>query len=103
MKPAPQPQSRFPYNKGCIVLSMGLALTLWAAYLRGCAEVMGSFMFGLLIVWQVINGLILKRKYWHIPEEKTTFWALLMALSICICLLFCMEPLPPIPRAIPSL
>lgn len=103
MKPAPQPQSRFPYNKGCIALSMGLALTLWAAYLRGCAEVMGSFMFGLLIVWQVINGLILKRKYWHIPEEKTTFWALLMALSICICLLFCMEPLPPIPPAIPSL
>lgn len=103
MKPAPQPQSRFPYNKGCIVLSMGLALTLWGAYLRGHAEVMGSFMFGLLIVWQVINGLILKRRYWHIPEEKTTFWALIIALSICICLLLSLAPEPATPATMPAL
>lgn len=75
-------ESRFPYNKACIVLAIGLALILWAAYLHGCIEVMGSFMFGLLIIWQVINGLIIKRKYWHIPEEKVTFWALLTALPI---------------------
>ena len=39
-------------------------------------------MFGLLIIWQVINGLIIKRRFWHIPEEKVTFWALLAALAL---------------------
>lgn len=103
MKHTPPSPSRFPYNKGCIVLSLGLALTLWAAYLRGCMEVMGSFMFALLILWQVINGLILKRRYWHIPEEKTTFWALLIALIISICLLLSILPDPPPPVSVPPL
>ena len=43
---------------------------------------MGSFMFGLLIIWQVINGLIIKRRYWHIPDDKVTFWALLAATAL---------------------
>lgn len=78
----PPADSKFPYNQACIALAVGLALILWFAYLRGCIEVMGSFMFGILILWQVINGLVMKRHYWHIPEEKVTFWALIGALVL---------------------
>lgn len=84
----PPAESRFPYNKACITLAMCLALIAWAAYLHGCIEVMGSFMFALLILWQVINGLVIKRRFWHIPEEKTTFWALVIALIICGLMLY---------------
>lgn len=78
----PPADSKFPYNQACIALAVCMALILWLAYLRGCIEVMGSFMFGLLILWQVINGLVIKRHYWHIPEEKVTFWALIGALAL---------------------
>ncbi len=71
---------------------MGMALILWGAYLRGCIEVMSAFMFGLLIIWQVINGLIIKRRFWHIPEEKVTFWALIAALALSGGMLYlCMQ------------
>ena len=83
MRDFPQP-SKFPYNKACIVLAMGLALILLGAHLHDCLEVLSSFMFGLLIIWQVINGLIIKRKFWHIPEEKTTFWALIVAVLLSL-------------------
>ena len=78
----PPEDSKFPYNQACIALALGIALILWGAYLHGCIEVMGSFMFGLLIIWQVINGLVIKRRYWHIPDDKVTFWALLAATAL---------------------
>ena len=78
----PPADSKFPCNQACIALALGIALILWGAYLHGCIEVMGSFMFGLLILWQVINGLVIKRRYWHIPEEKVTFWALFVAVAL---------------------
>ena len=81
MKTPPQ-DSKFPYNQACIAMAWGIALILWGAYLHGCIEVMGSFMFGLLILWQVINGLVIKRHFWHIPEDRITFWALLIALLL---------------------
>ena len=64
-------------------MAVALALLLLAAYLHNCAEVMGSFMFGLMILWQVVRGLIIKRYFWHIADEKTTFWALIVALLLC--------------------
>ena len=71
---------------------MGIALILWGAYLHGCIELMSAFMFGLLIIWQVINGLIIKRRFWHIPEEKVTFWALIAALALSGGMLYlCMQ------------
>lgn len=78
----PDKESKFPYNTACIALTVALALEMLASYLHNCAELMGSFMFGLLIIWQVVRGLILKRHYWHIPDEKTTFWALIIALIL---------------------
>jgi hypothetical protein len=78
----PDSESKFPYNTACIALAVGLALMLLAAYLHNCAEVMGSFMFALMIVWQVVRGLIIKRYFWHIADEKTTFWALIAAILL---------------------
>ena len=77
------------------MLAMGLALILLGAHLHDCLEVLSSFMFGLLIIWQVINGLIIKRKFWHIPEEKTTFWALIVAVLLSLgMLLLCLANTP---------
>jgi len=78
----PPEDSKFPYNQACVAAAVGIALLMWGAYLHNCIEIMGGFMFGLLIIWQVINGLIIKRHYWHIPEEKVTFWALITALAL---------------------
>lgn len=78
----PDSESKFPYNTACVALAVGLALMLFAAYLHNCAEVMGSFMFALMIVWQVVRGLIIKRYFWHIADEKTTFWALIAAILL---------------------
>ncbi len=79
----PDSESKFPYNTACVAMAVALALLLLAAYLHNCAEVMGSFMFGLMILWQVVRGLIIKRYFWHIADEKTTFWALIVALLLC--------------------
>ena len=77
------------------MLAMGLALILLGAHLHDCLEVLSSFMFGLLIIWQVINGLIIKRRFWHIPEEKTTFWALIVAVLLSLgMLLLCLSNTP---------
>ena len=77
------------------MLAVGLALILLSAHLHECLEVLSNFMFGLLIIWQVINGLIIKRKYWHIPEEKTTFWALVVAVLLSVgMLLLCLSNPP---------
>ena len=78
----PDSESKFPYNTACIALAIALALLLFAAYLHNCAEAMGSFMFALMIVWQVVRGLVIKRYFWHIADEKTTFWALIAALLL---------------------
>lgn len=75
-----QSKDWFPYGRGCVALFVCLLLLLFAAYLQDVAEVMGSFLFALFIVWQVVRGLVIKRYFWQVPEEKTTFWALLATL-----------------------
>lgn len=97
----PPKDSKFPYNQACIALALGIALILWGAYLHGCIELMGSFMFGLLILWQVINGLVIKRHFWHIPEDRATFWALLVALLLGGGMLYlCLDGVPTPPPSV---
>lgn len=87
-----QSKDRFPYGQGCVALFVCLLLLLFAAYLQDMAEVMGSFLFALFIIWQVIRGLIVKRYFWQVPEEKVSFWALLAALLLgCGMLWLCLQ------------
>lgn len=72
----------FPYGEGCVALFAALLLLMLAAYLWDLAEVMGSFMFALLVLWQDVRGLVIKRWFWRLPDEKVAFWSLLVALAL---------------------
>lgn len=67
------------YNQASTALFLLLAFLLWPAYRYSCAEIMGSFYFGLLILYRVIVGLVIKRHFWQIADEKISFYSLLIA------------------------
>lgn len=67
------------YNQASTALFLLLVFLLWPAYHYGCAEIMGSFYFGLLILYRVIVGLVIKRHFWQIADEKISFYSLLTA------------------------
>lgn len=73
---------KFPYEQACIALFVCLALLMFAAYLQDIADVMAGLMMALFIIWQVVRGLVIKRYFWRIPDEKTSFWSLLAALLL---------------------
>lgn len=81
----------FPYQQACLALFVCLLLLMFAAYLWDVMEAMGTFMFALMIVWQVVRGLVIKRYFWQISDEKAAFWSLLAALLLgsgmfCLCI-----------------
>ncbi len=88
MPPSPKFQddekSFFPWEKGCYVLLLGIALVLLASWMNDIFEVMSGLMMGIFFLWQVVRGLIIKRYYWHIAEEKVSFWSLLVGLLLAI-------------------
>lgn len=98
-----KPEFKFPgeqdelhrarWEKGCYAMLAGIALVLLAAWLHDIFEVMSGLMMGLFFLWQVIRGLIIKRHFWHIAEEKVSFWAL--AVALLLALLFYRICLPP--------
>lgn len=75
------------YNQASTALFLLLAFLMWPAYRYGCAEIMGSFYFGLLILYRVIVGLVIKRHFWQIADEKISFCALLTAFILSAALL----------------
>lgn len=74
----------FPWEKGCYVLLLGIGLVLLAAWLHDIFEVMSGLMMELFFLWQVIRGLVIKRYYWHIAEEKVSFWSLFTGLALAL-------------------
>ncbi len=58
------------WERACYVLLVGIGLVMLAGWLHDCFEALSALMFGFFIVWQVVRGLIIKRHFWHIPEEK---------------------------------
>ena len=79
-----EPENAFPWEKGCYVLLLGIGLVMLAAWLHDIIEVMSGLMMGVFFLWQVIRGLIIKRYYWHIPEEKVSFWSLAVGLLLAV-------------------
>lgn len=79
--PSDSPSS-FPYEKGCYVLLAGILFILFASWLKDCFEILSGLMMGIFFLWQVIRGLIIKRHFWHIPDEKVSFYSLLIALIL---------------------
>lgn len=82
--PNKEQESRFPWEKGCYVLLLCIALVLLAAWKNDIFEVMSSLMMGVYFLWMVVRGLIIKRYYWHISEEKVSFWSLFAGLLLAI-------------------
>ena len=83
--------STFPWEKGCYVLLAVIVLVLLFAWLQGFFEVMSGLMFAFFILWQVVRGLVIKRHFWLIAEEKVSFWSLacgvlVVVLSYALCL-----------------
>lgn len=86
-------ESRFPYEKASYVLLGGIVFILFASWLKDCLEVLSGLMMGIFFLWQVIRGLIIKRYYWHFPDEKVAFYSLLIALAIATSFYFiCKTP-----------
>lgn len=83
--PPDEEPGRFPWEKACYVLLAGIGVVLLVAWQRDIFEVMSGLMMGLFFLWQVVRGLIIKRYYWHIAEEKVSFWALLFGLVAAVC------------------
>ncbi len=75
------------YNQASTALFLLLAFLLWPAHRHGCAGIMGSFYFGLLILYRVIVGLVIKRYFWQIADEKISFYSLLIAFILSASLL----------------
>lgn len=73
-------RSRQLWEKGCYVLLLGIGLVLLAAWLHDIFEVISGLMMGLFFIWQVVRGLIIKRYYWHLCDEKVHFWSLFIGL-----------------------
>lgn len=85
--------SSFPWDKGCYVLLGVIGLLLLAAWLHGFFEVMSGLMFAFFILWQVVRGLIIKRHFWHIAEEKVSFWSLACGVLVAVmCYALCQGP-----------
>lgn len=76
--------SAFPWEKGCYVLLLLIGLMLLASWLHGFFEVMSGLMFAFFILWQVVRGLIIKRHFWHIAEEKVSFWSLVCGVLVAV-------------------
>ncbi|MBQ6942094.1 MAG: hypothetical protein IJN29_13190 [Akkermansia sp.] len=74
----------FPWEPGCYALLAGIGLVLLAAWKHDIFEVMSGLMMGIFFLWQVVRGLIIKRHFWHIAEEKVSFWSLLCALLLAL-------------------
>lgn len=74
----------FPWEKGCYALLLGIGLVMLAAWLHDIFEVMSGLMMGVFFLWTVIRGLVIKRYYWHIPEEKVCFWSLALGLALAV-------------------
>lgn len=78
------------WERVCYVLLVGIGLVLFASWLDGSFEVVSGLMFGFFIMWQVVRGLVIKRYFWHIPEEKVSFWSLLLAFfTALLCYYLC--------------
>lgn len=75
------------YNQASVGLFLLLCFLMWPAYLYGHTEILGSFYFGLLILYRVIDGLVIKRRFWHIADEKISLCALLIAFLLSATLL----------------
>ena len=75
---------KFPYEKACYALLLGIGLVLLTAWRQDKLEVMSALLMGLFFLWQVVRGLIIKRYFWRIADEKVSFWSLLCALLIAI-------------------
>lgn len=73
---------KFPYEKGCYALLLGIGLVTLAAWRQDKHEAMCALLMGLFFLWQVVRGLIIKRYFWRIADEKVSFWSLLVALFI---------------------
>ena len=86
--PDDEGKSRFPWEKGCYVLLAAIGFIMLASWIRDFFEVMSALMMGVFFLWQVIRGLIIKRYFWHIAEEKVSFWGLFGGL--CLAILFYM-------------
>lgn len=82
--PDDDPGSRRAWDKGCYVLLAAIGLVMLAAWLHDIFEVMSGLMMGVFFLWQVIRGLVIKRYYWYIAEEKVSFWGLLGGLVISL-------------------
>ncbi len=80
----PDSESRFPWEKACYALLACIGLVLLAAWKNDFFEVMSGLMMGVFFLWQVVRGLIIKRYFWHIAEEKVSFWSLLVALLLAL-------------------
>lgn len=72
------------WERGCYALLVGVGLVLLVAWLDECFEVVSGLMFGFFIIWQVLRGLVIKRYFWHIAEEKVSFWSLVVALAVAL-------------------
>ncbi len=90
--PEPDTPSRL-WEQGCYALLAGIGLVLLAAWKHDIFELMSGLMMGLFFLWQVVRGLVIKRYFWHIAEEKVSFWCLLTAFLLA--LLFYHLCLPP--------
>lgn len=77
-------ENRFPWEKGCYVLLVGIAMVMLAAWRHDIFEVMSGFMMGLFFLWQVIRGLVIKRYFWQIADDKVSFWSLFVGLILAI-------------------
>ncbi len=82
--PDDEPGGRMPWEKGCYVLLAGIGVVMLAAWLRDIFEVMSGLMLGVFFLWQVIRGLVIRRYFWYIAEEKVSFWGLLGGFVICL-------------------
>ena len=79
-----EPKKGLWWERGCYVLLAGIGLVMLAGWLHGCFEALSGLMFGFFIVWQVVRGLVIKRHFWHIAEEKVSFWSLAVALVVAL-------------------
>ena len=77
-------ENRFPWEKGCYVLLVCIAMVLLASCRHDIFEVMSGLMMGVFFLWQVIRGLIIKRYFWQIADDKVSFWSLFVGLLLAL-------------------
>ena len=85
-------KSGWLWERGCYVLLLAIGLVMLAGWLHDCFEALSALMFGFFIVWQVVRGLVIKRYFWFIPEEKVSFWSLAVAFVVALlCFWICSQ------------